>query len=119
LKNGYLAWIVASVLCSSIAHFALKQGALRLNLGGGPASALLRLGTNGWLISGAMLHALALALWVVGLRHVELSVAYPFIALGFVLVSLLSWLFLNEALGAARVTGMMLIASGVVLIART
>ena len=119
MKSAYLTWILTSVLCSSIAHFALKLGALRLNLGGGAADVILRLGTNGWLILGGMLHALALALWVIGLKHVELSVAYPFIALGFVLVSLLSWLFLSEALSAARLIGMLLIASGVVLIART
>jgi multidrug transporter EmrE-like cation transporter len=80
---------------------------------------ILRFGTNGWLIVGVILHALALALWVVGLKHVELSVAYPFIALGLVLVSLLSWMFLSEGLGAARLMGMLLIASGVALIART
>jgi multidrug transporter EmrE-like cation transporter len=119
LKNAYIGWILASVLCSSIAHFALKLGALRLNLGGGATSAVLRLGTNGWLMFGATLHALALALWVVGLKHVALSVAYPFIALGLVLVSLLSWMFLNEALGTARLMGILLIASGVVTIAKT
>jgi multidrug transporter EmrE-like cation transporter len=119
VKNPSLVWIIVSVLCSSLAHFALKQGALRLNLsGGGPADILLRLSTNGWLLIGCALHVLALALWIVGLKSVPLSVAYPFIALGFVLVSLLSWLFLNETVGVATVLGMVLIASGVALIAR-
>jgi multidrug transporter EmrE-like cation transporter len=119
LKNAYLVWIVASVLCSSIAHFALKLGALRMDLNGGLASLVLRFGANRWLIFGAVLHALALSLWVVGLKHVELSVAYPFIALGLVLVSFLAYVFLNEALGAVRLVGMLLVAFGVVLIART
>ena len=61
----------------------------------------------------------ALTLWVVGLRRVDLSVAYPFIALGLVFVSLLSWAFLREGVGPARVMGMLLISSGVALIART
>lgn len=102
-----------------MAHLALKLGALRLEIDGKLIDVILRLGTNGWLIVGALLHAIALALWVMGLKRVELSVAYPFIALGLVLVSLLSWAFLNETLNTARVMGMLLITSGVVFIART
>jgi drug/metabolite transporter (DMT)-like permease len=117
LKNASLVWILSSVLCSSIAHFALKLGALRLNIDGRAAATSFEL--NRWLVLGAGLHALALGLWVVGLKHVELTVAYPFIALGFVFVSLLSWLFLSEVVNPARLVGMLLIGSGVVLIART
>jgi drug/metabolite transporter (DMT)-like permease len=119
VKNPQLAWIVVSVLCSSVAHFALKVGALRLELSRGTAYALAEVVMNGWLIVGAMLHILALTLWVVGLRHIELSVAYPFVALGVVLVSFLSYTFLREELGATRIFGMLLIASGVMIVART
>jgi len=119
LKNAYLTWIIASVLCSSVAHFALKLGAVRLNTSGDLINMIVRVSTNSWLVLGAILHAVALALWVIGLKRVELSVAYPFIALGFVLVSVLSWAFLGETLDAARVVGIILIASGVMVIART
>jgi len=118
MKNAYLTWIVASVLCSSFAHFSLKLGALRLNAGGGLVNMIVRLSTNGWLILGAALHAIALTLWVIGLKRVELSVAYPFIALGFALVSLLSWAFLGETFDTARLVGILLIATGVMVIAR-
>jgi drug/metabolite transporter (DMT)-like permease len=119
LRKLSIYWIVASVLCSSIAHFALKLGALRLDLDAVRANVVSSLGRNGWLLFGATLHAAALALWVVGLKHVELSVAYPFIALGVVLVTFLSCLFLNETLGAQRLMGMLLVCAGVFFIART
>jgi multidrug transporter EmrE-like cation transporter len=119
VKTAHLAWIVISVMCSSLAHLALKLGAMRLDFSAGLADVILRLATNGWLIVGATLHVFALALWVVGLRHVELTVAYPFIALGFILVSLLSWMFLSETVSVTRLMGMLLIGAGVVLIART
>lgn len=115
----HYVWLLASVLLSSVAHLALKIGALRLGSGGDFLAVTSRLAANGWLMIGVTLHVLALALWVTGLRHIPLTVAYPIIALGFVFVSLLSWMFLNEHLGAVRVTGMILITSGVVLIART
>ena len=119
MKNTPLAWILASVLCSSLAHFALKLGALRLNLDGEPRGLVPGIHINGWLVTGGGLHVIALALWVVGLKRIELSVAYPFIALGLVFVSLLSWMFLKEMVGPVRILGMLLISSGVVLIART
>lgn len=119
MKNAYLAWIIGSVLCSSLAHFSLKLGALSLESNAAPAEAAWHLSLNRWLVLGGVLHATALVLWVIGLKRVELSVAYPFIALGFVLVGLLSWTFLNETLGVPRLVGMLLIAFGVAVIART
>ena len=119
MKNANLAWIIGSVLCSSLAHFFLKLGAVSLESNASPTEAAWHLGLNRWLVLGGALHAAALVLWVIGLKRVELSIAYPFIALGFVLVSLLSWMFLNETLGVTRLVGMLLIAFGVVVIART
>jgi len=70
-----------------------------------------------WLLAGICLHVTALALWVMGLRQVELSVAYPFIALGLVLVTLLSWRVLGEPLAATHWVGMGLITAGVLVVA--
>lgn len=105
-------------MCSSLAHFALKIGALRLNFETTHTDTIWRFTLNRWLVFGGGLHAIALGLWVVGLKHVELSVAYPFVALGLVLVTALSWIFLKEMVNPIRLTGMLLISSGVVLIAR-
>src|SRR5690349_21035651 len=110
MKNTPLIWIISSVLCSTVGHFVLKVGALRLNLNEMTSNFYI----NRWLMLGGAFHLTALVLWIVGLRRVDLTVAYPFIALGLVLVSLLSWMFLREGLGPARVIGMLLIGSGVV-----
>lgn len=114
-----ITWIILSVLCSVSGHFALKVGALRLNLVDRSANLLTGVGINRWLFLGTALHGLALILWTIGLRRVELSVAYPFVALGLVLASLLSCLFLKEAMNPTRLVGMLLISSGVILIARS
>lgn len=115
-----LVWIVASVVCSSLAHFALKLGAMRMGQSDVfTAAGVLRVASNGWLVGGMLLHVTALGLWVAGLRSVELSLAYPFIALGFVLVSLLAWMFLGETLSASRVLAMAMIAAALVLLVRS
>jgi multidrug transporter EmrE-like cation transporter len=114
--NVSMACIISSVLCSAGGHFALKVGALRLQVSNTSAVLVAGFGINKWLLLGTALHALALILWVAGLKRVELSVAYPFVALGFVLVALLSWLFLNEPITPGRLIGLLLIGSGVIVI---
>lgn len=114
-----MGWLLASVCCSALAHLSLKAGAVQLTIPSPAREMFIAVATNRWLLIGAALHAVALALWVVGLRSIELSVAYPFIALGFVLVAFLSYLFLGEAIGVARLGGMLLIVAGVLLIARS
>jgi multidrug transporter EmrE-like cation transporter len=119
MTSSPLFLIVASVVCSSVGQLALKLAASDVELDRSLVQTLARLATNGWLVVGVILYLVALALWIPGLKKVDLSMAYPFIALGVVLVTLLSWLFLQEAIGAARLAGIGLIACGLFLIART
>lgn len=56
--------------------------------------------------------------WVLVLRTTALSRAYPFMALSFVLVPLLSWLFFKEQLSLRYVLGIAAIVLGIVLAAR-
>ena len=48
-----------------------------------------------------------------------LSMAYPFVGLGFVMTMLLGWAFLNEDIGLLRIVGTLLIVAGVVLVSRS
>ncbi len=66
-----------------------------------------------WFALGIRLHVPALGLWIMGLRRVELLIAYRFIALGLVLVSLLSWGVLDERPAASYWLGPTLIIAGV------
>ena len=112
-----LAWLLASVCCSSLGHLSLKLAARSLGQPAGLWSLMGAAARSPWLLVGISLHVLALALWVMGLRQVELSVAYPFIALGLVLVTLLSWSVLGEPLVATHWVGMGLITAGVLVVA--
>jgi drug/metabolite transporter (DMT)-like permease len=60
----------------------------------------------------AMLAALC---WIMALTHIELSKAYPFMSLNFVLVLLLSSAVLREPLTPGKVAGVALIVAGVVV----
>jgi drug/metabolite transporter (DMT)-like permease len=114
-----LAAILASVSCSAFGHLAVKIGVGRVELDGGWIRMLQQALGNGWLTAGLALHVAALALWLVALRRAELSFAAPFIALSFVVVALLSWLFLHESFGPLRIAGTALVVLGVVLVSQS
>jgi drug/metabolite transporter (DMT)-like permease len=57
--------------------------------------------------------------WLVVLTRVEVSLAYPFVAMGFVLTLILGWWLQGDSIGLMRVAGTLLIAAGVVLVARS
>ncbi len=60
--------------------------------------------------------AAGMVLWLVILYRMEVSKAFPFLSIGFVLVILVSRYHLNEAVSVTRWLGVALICSGIVLI---
>lgn len=70
-------------------------------------------------VASFALYAAATLLWIQLLRQVDLSRAYPFMALSFVLVPLLAALFFGERLSAPYLAGVALIVGGVAVIARS
>ncbi len=65
-----------------------------------------------------VLYGFATLLWIYILQQVPLSRAYPFAALGFVIVPVLSVLFFSERLNVTYALGALLIVAGVVVTAR-
>jgi multidrug transporter EmrE-like cation transporter len=113
--------IILSVACSSLAHLSFKIGVNAVEAGGGTLGRGygLALASNPYVVGGVILHVAALAAWLLGLRKLDLSYAYPFISLGFVLVLLASATILDERLNAARILGVALIIGGVFFVARS
>jgi multidrug transporter EmrE-like cation transporter len=116
-----LTIILSSVLLSSAAQLMLKVGAGKAGLAAGasPAGFLLAAAANPFVIAGVSMHVAALALWLFALRDRDVSYAYPFIALGFVLVLVVSALWMREPVGASRIAGVALIVGGLVLVGRS
>ena len=53
------------------------------------------------------------------LKHVEVSYAYPFISMGFVIVLLISYFLFNENVNAVRIAGVALIVAGIIMVGRS
>jgi multidrug transporter EmrE-like cation transporter len=72
---------------------------------------------NAAVVVGFVLYGASACVWLLVLARVNLSVAYPFVGLGFIATMLLGAFFLGEPLTVWRVIGTLLIALGVVLVA--
>jgi drug/metabolite transporter (DMT)-like permease len=71
-----------------------------------------------WIFSGFVAAFLASLAWMAALTRFELSYAYPFTSLSFVLVLVLSVWMLGESLNAYKVLGVALIVAGTIVASR-
>ena len=68
---------------------------------------------------GISCYVVSLTLWILALSRVEVSVAYPMVAIGFALNAVLAWWLLGEAVTPMRFLGIGVIFIGVWLVARS
>ena len=104
-------WAIALVISASIIGafgpiLLKKASAKRL-------SKLSSLATNYHLFGGVALYAIGTILFIPALKGGDLSVLYPFVALSYIWVSLLSVRFLGEKMNKFKWIGIALIIIGV------
>lgn len=115
--------ILVSVSLAAIGQLCLKVGmnqvgVLGENLLKQPFVIILKVITNYQILVGLLLYALSAFSWLIVLSRVDLSFAYPFVGLSYVIVVLLAFLFLKEPLNLYRVAGSIIILVGLIIIAR-
>ena len=76
---------------------------------------LFNLLLNPWIISALLAALLAALSWMAAMSKFDISHAYPFMSLSFILVLILSGVFLNEPITLYKVIGLSLIVIGIVL----
>jgi multidrug transporter EmrE-like cation transporter len=71
-----------------------------------------------WVISAIIVTFLGGISWMIAMTRVELSYAYPFIGLVFVLILVSSSLLFHEAITTSRVIGVLLVIAGIIVASR-
>ncbi len=107
-----IVFIIGSVLLGACAQLVMKSGASRPGSKG-----LLSILTRPATVAGLTLNALAAALWIISLRSVDLSYAFPWLSLNFILVPLGAALFYGEQITGQKVVGMLGITIGLAIVA--
>ena len=116
MKTGEAVLIVAVVVGMAAGQIFFKLAALAMPRGEGSSFILWRF-INPYFLTALAIYMGTTFLWVWVLRTVPLNLAYPFMALAFFLVPLLSSFFLGEPFGARHLLGNLLIFTGIVVIA--
>ena len=123
MNGTILLLILASVGLGAVAQVLMKlgmtAGPMREALAtGAPVRVLVAVLTSPGVMGGLALYGIATVLWLGVLSRVELSQAYPFVGLSFVLAAVLGYFVFADAVSATRVAGIALIVAGVVLVGR-
>ncbi|MBJ7441464.1 MAG: hypothetical protein JHD35_20930 [Sphingopyxis sp.] len=116
-----LLLILASVSLSALAQLALKIGTTAAAGGrsAGISGEIGGLAQSPMILLGLCLYGVGALLWLFVLGRAPLSLAYPFVGIGFILTMLAGAYWLDESLSAARIAGTLMIAAGCVLVARS
>ena len=118
-----ILYIMVSVLAGAVGQILLKKGMASM----GPltltvsqlGSLLWRIGTNPYVIFGLAIYVSGTVFWLVALSRVELSYAYPFASLSYVVMLAASWLLFHENISVMRLLGTLVVGLGVFLISRS
>jgi multidrug transporter EmrE-like cation transporter len=117
-----LALILISVALNAAAQIFIRAGMLKIGnvtTGSSLVNALPSMVTSWQLWLAIVSYGFSMVLWMMALSKFEVSFAYAFLALGFVLVTLCGWFFFNENINAFRIAGIALICLGVFLVSRS
>tara|TARA_B100001248_G_C27222851_1_gene381121 strand:+ start:28 stop:408 length:381 start_codon:yes stop_codon:yes gene_type:complete len=65
---------------------------------------------------GMLCYGVSIFLWIYVLSKVQVSLAYPFQALGYIFGSFLAWYFLDEKLNNLNLIGLVFISVGLIIL---
>jgi multidrug transporter EmrE-like cation transporter len=119
LVNFFL--ILTGVIFNAFAQLALKAGAEKIGYLDANSNIIssLKLAINLPIFIGLLCYAISVGVWVVALSRVQVSIAYPILSLGYIVVSILAYFYFNEPLSTHKFISMLVIIFGVYLLSRS
>lgn len=121
LKNYLL--ILLTICISVTAQILLKTGMKDIGrIDGLEISVIIplifRMATNIFVILGLSLYVIGTFFWLVLLSRLDLSFLYPFGALQYLLIFIVSYFLLGEQIKLARIIGVVIILFGIFIIGK-
>ncbi len=116
-------WLILLSVSSGVAgQTALKLGVSQPGAQDATGDLLSLLGMivrSPLVLLGLALYGVGALAWIAVLARLDLSFAYPFLALNFVLIALVSRLVLGESIPSLRWVGIAVICVGILIVARS
>lgn len=122
-----LVMALSSVMLSALAQMVFKwamtqsqvKEAVSLLSEGAALRTILVVLLSPGVLAGFALYGASAVIWLFVLSKLDLSVAYPFVGLGFIATMLAGVIIFHEPVGTLRVVGTLLVVAGVCLVARS
>lgn len=115
--------VLFSVVLSSAAQLLLKAGMTNevvqraLASGRGVPQVVLSIAASPLIVGGLTIFALSVVTWLFVLSKVEISQAYPAVALGVMVTAIGGYFFFGEPLNSIRILGIGIVVIGVAVVA--
>jgi len=107
--------VLACTLLVALGQYLIKLGANRLSHAGFLATTI-GIFTIPQLFAGYCLYGVFTVMFVWALRHGELSILYPLIALGYVWVTITAVVAFHESMNPLKIVGLIVIMCGVAVL---
>ena len=116
-----VALLLFAVVSAASGQVMLKHGmqiaSARAADSGG--SLALRAATSPWVLLGLVVFGVSAVAWLAALARVPLSVAYPFNALGYIVILTASVVLLHERANVLTWVGSLMVVSGLLIVVLT
>lgn len=114
--------ILTGVMLNAAAQILMKMGTNAVGHFEFSAQNIVPIGwklATEWHIVVAMFcYAISVVVWILALSRVQVSIAYPMLSLGYVVVAVATWWLFGEALTATKMAGIGVIIFGVIILFR-
>ncbi|MFO7948522.1 MAG: EamA family transporter [Armatimonadota bacterium] len=112
-----LAILLVAIALGAAGQLLLKAGVNTLGEDPTPIYVLKSFITKPMILGGFVCYGISSLFYLVSLSKLDLSYAYPMIALSYVIVAILSYKYLGEGLPFLRIVGIVVIIAGVTMVA--
>jgi multidrug transporter EmrE-like cation transporter len=121
--HKYIPLILAVVTTNALSQLLLKHGMNtvgKFDFGGQSLYRMLPVvAFNPYVVGGLLVLVFSMGLHLMALSRVDLSYAYPFLSVSYVLVLIAGYFWFGESINAARIAGIGLICVGTFFVARS
>ncbi|MDM3870629.1 EamA family transporter [Porticoccus sp. W117] len=114
-------WVIlSSVTLSAIAQVSFKYGVSTITHMHDDSTIVraFHLLTSPFVLIGLALYGVGTVLWLFALKNTELSLAYPFVGISFIMVLFIGVGLLGETVSVNKIAGTLIIVAGLFLLTR-
>ena len=112
LKTICIISLIGSIICSATAQILIKYFTININAVAFSFAILLKKESL-FLYSALFCYLIAMVTWIIAMIEIPLSVGYPMLAVGYIIVFLFAKFVFKEEIGILQIIGFTFILIGV------